>query len=148
MQVRVLTEADVAALGKFLLSTFAAEHSFAGRRTTEVNVDRAHAYVIRHVTIGKAWVVEDDDGIAGSLSVIRCRHWWSDDEYLSDGWFYVCPQKRASRAAVLLLRAAEAFASGMMLKIDVSHAADLDAKDRFFGRMGFARCGASYAKEC
>jgi GNAT superfamily N-acetyltransferase len=141
------TEADAVSVGMFLFETFAQEHSFAGRKTEKVNGHRGYAHIWQHLERGAVWVVEDHDGIAGSIAVMKRKHWWSDGEYLADGWFYVRPEKRASRAALLLIRAAEQFAGGTMLKIELSHSEDLNRKDAFFRKMGFARMGASYAKE-
>lgn len=141
------TEEAAAEVGLFLYDTFAKEHDFGGVPTDGINGDRAYAYIWRHINHA-AWVAVDGEGIAGTISLSPRKLWWCDTEYWGDGWFYVRPEKRRSRAAVLLLKAAEAFAreTGKPLAVNVWHSADLERKDAFFRRMGFAALGGFYIK--
>lgn len=151
MKVRRLdnTEADAMAVGLFLKDTFAAEHRFGTMATTTLDLGRCWAHITRILNRGAVWVIDDDEGIAGSISVLPNQLWWSSTVYLNDGWFYVRPEKRDSRAAILLLKAASDYAAaqGLPLAITVFHAVDLVRKDAFFRRMGFEPLGGTYLKE-
>lgn len=151
MRIRQIekSQSDAEAVGWFLLNTFATEFMFGSMHTGPVNIERAWPHVWQVVDEGAVWVTEDDHGITGSIAIVPKRLWWTDFDYFSDGWLYVDPNKRGSRAAIMLIDAAVDHAedNGMPLRIDVTHNEDLEMKDRFFFRKGFARVGGYYMKE-
>ncbi len=151
MKIRRLDADKVEAvkLSVFLRDTFGAEFHFGSRTFPEFSEGRSWAYIWPHFTHGAVWAVEDDEGYAGTISLSKKCHWWSDKEYLADGWFYVRPEKRNSRAAIMLMNAASEFAKeqGLPVSITLSLADDLDRKDAFLRRFGFERLGATYLKE-
>lgn len=143
------TEQSAVDVGMFLFETFAREHNFAGIEHGRVNAERAYAYIWDALTNGAVWLVRDEDGIAGSISLTPRQLWWTDTDYWGDGWFYVRPDKRTTKAAFMLLGAAEDFCrqTGKPLSICVWNAEEVDRKDRFLRRMGFIGLGGFYVKE-
>lgn len=110
------------------------------------NPERMFRYIAHHVTNGASFVAERDGVIVGATCGAPVHYWFSDERYVSEGYFYVVPEARPSRAAVLLLRALQGYADnlGIPLKIGVTSGNDLDRKDRFFERHGMTRIGGMY----
>ena len=112
--------------------------------------DRAWAHVHRHRRKGAVWLAIGGDGeIAGSLSLSVDELWWTDREFLRDGWFYVRPEKRGTTAAVLLLHEAEKYAKERCLPlfVNVFHSGDPERAAKFLTRMGFTALGGTFIQE-
>lgn len=91
--------------------------------------------------------VTDAGEIAGALALDDDAPRYSSEVALWDIGFYVSPEHRNSRAAVLLRDGAKAIAQdmGLPLFLGVSSGLDLERVDKFFTRAGFQRLGALYA---
>ena len=140
------SEENALLVGSFLFETFAQEHRFGGE-TVPVNPQRAYETIWRMLKHGVVWVAEDGDRIVGSLSIERDRLWWSDTDILVDGWFYIRPDSRDPTLALRLIREARTFADGTPLCIRVFNADDVDRKDAFLRKIGFAPMGGIYLME-
>ncbi len=103
--------------------------------------------IAKHLLIG----VETETGeLAGAVALDDEPPRYSSAQSLWDIGFYVRPEYRRSRAAVLLRDAAVAIAAdmGLPLFLGVSSGTDLDRKGKFFTRAGFQPIGAVYLKRC
>lgn len=151
MQLARLPAAEQCAVevGAFLFDTFAREVKFGGADISVINGERAYRYIWEALSEGAVWVVRDGTGIVGSISLMPRVLWWTDTEFWGDGWFYVRPDRRTSKAAFTLLRAAETFAreTEKPLSICVWHADEVERKDRFLRRLGYTALGGLYVKD-
>lgn len=141
-------EGAVARIGMFLNDTFAKEFSFGGLQTGKIEGRKAYNFIWRNLATGGVWIARDGDRIIGSIALYRTTLWWSDTEYLKDGWLYVVPEHRNAGTAIALLRAAEAYAmdEGLPLVLTVMNSEGLDRKTRFLAKMGYAPVGGLYLK--
>ena len=142
--VRRAGEADVPAIADFLIDRFHAEYA---DRLPPVNERRVLGQVHHYATQGAVFLWEDG-GICGTISGVPRAYWFSDAEYIDEGWFYVAPDCRG-RPAFHLLRALADYADEMGLPAWASATMgdDVERKDRLFARYGFARVGGVYRKE-
>lgn len=100
------------------------------------------------ISKGGAAVVVEDGEIIGSVGVGPKQTWFSNYIFLGDYWFYVTPDKRASRAAVMLKKTAFEFAEkvGLDLVFAVFSIENAERKSKFFARdMTFL--GGAFVKE-
>lgn len=150
MQVERLpeTEESVARVGLFLADTFAREFSFGGMKGEKTEGRKAYNFIWKNLATGGVWVIEGGGKIVGSIALYRTTLWWSDTEYLKDGWLYVLPEYRNAQTAIALLRTAEAYArdEGLPLVLTVMNSEGLDRKTRFLSKMGYAQVGGLYLK--
>jgi len=140
--VRAATVLDEDAIF-FMLLDMAKENS-----KHRVSVSKSIATIRECITIGGCAVAEDNGKIIGSVGVSPQSPWYSNDKFLGDSWFYVVPEKRGSRAAILLKRAVQEFANriGMDLVLAVFSITDAERKSKFFARdMKFL--GGAYVHE-
>ena len=144
------TSGEAVRVARFLLETFAKEHKFGSQATTSIHTDRAWAHVHGIVEKGAVWLAIGGDGeIAGSLSLSVDELWWTDREFLRDGWFYVRPEKRGTTAACCLLDEAEKYAKELRLPlvVNVFHSGDPERAAKFLTRMGFTALGGTFIQE-
>lgn len=144
------TEADAVRVGRFLLETFAREHRFGSATTESINPDRSWDHIWRLLRDGAVWVVTDDDReIAGSISVAPTQLWWTDREYLQDGWFYVRPERRNTFAGLMLLSVAEDYARQKKspLVIGVFNSGMAEIVGKLMMRRGYSLLGGTYVRE-
>ncbi len=144
VEIRRATKDDFEGLSDLLCGLFHAEH-MAGPVGFPLNLAKAWAHILRVLEKGVVIVAVRDGEIVGSIGLIEEEPWWSADKMTADAWFYVAPSARSSRAARELLKAADAERKAPLI-IGVFNAADLERKDFFFRRQGFAPLGAWYVK--
>jgi N-acetylglutamate synthase-like GNAT family acetyltransferase len=146
MIIRKAVETDVPAIVSILTGQFHEE--FAGTLPS-FNLEKVFKHVIYATRHGRVLLAEDGGEIIGSLGFYIESQWYSDDPFFCDLWFYVSRHKRASRAAVELLKSYKSCAeeAGLPATVGVATADDLVRKDRFFERMGFKRLGGFYRRE-
>ena len=133
----------------FLLITrdFANEHSMGKLSAATHNVQKGLLWGVKNIECG-AWVVEDDDGkVLGSIGIHKTSPWYSDEEYLADGWFYVLPEYRKSGVGQMLLNAAIEFAKdqNLPLIVGVFNMDDTGKKIEIMNRMGLKLIGGLFA---
>ena len=104
-------------------------------------------YVGSHLNNGAVFIVRDKDGnLGGVITGMESSPWFSTRRHIAEGVFFVAPEMRQSRAAVLLLKALRQYAAdkGMALMCGVSCGDDLERKDKFFAIQGMERIGGIY----
>ena len=140
--VRMATVQDEDAIF-FMLLDMAKENS-----KHPVSVSKSIATIQEVTAIGGGAVAELDGEIIGSVGVSLQSPWYSNAQFLGDSWFYVKPENRRSRAAILLKKAAHEFADnvGLDLVLAVFSIHDADRKSKFFAR-GMKHLGGAYVYE-
>lgn len=104
-------------------------------------------YVGNHINNGVVFVVRNGAGeLGGVITGMEASPWFSTRRHISEGVFFVAPEMRQSRAAVLLLKALKQYAADkdMLLMCGVSCGDDLERKDKFFALQGMERIGGIY----
>jgi GNAT superfamily N-acetyltransferase len=99
--------------------------------------------VAKHLVIG----AETETGeLVGAIALDDEAPRYSTARALWDIGFYVSPEHRRSRAAIMLRDAAIAIAAdmGLPLFLGVTTGTDLDRKGKFLTRAGFEPIGATY----
>ena len=113
-----------------------------------IDRDKTYERVLWLMQNGLVLVCMDDDQVevVGSLGLEEVEPWYTRMKVLSDVWFYVKPEWRASRLAKEMLGVAKKVAddSGLPLQFSVSHGFDLGRKDAWFKRNGFESVGGIY----
>lgn len=133
----------------FLLIThsFANEHSMGRLSASNHNVEKGLLWGIKNIECG-AWIVEDDNGkVLGTIGLHRTSPWYSDEEYLADGWFYVLPEYRKTGVGKMLLDAAVDFAKqqNLPLIVGVFNMDDTGKKIEIMNKMGLKLIGGLFA---
>ncbi len=95
------------------------------------------------------FVAIDKGEIVGALVLAFDTLWWIDEWFLIDIAFYVDPEKRATKAASMLINKGKDLAKqlGLPLQISVTYGTDLDRKEKFLLRKGFKKIGGNYVME-
>ncbi len=142
MNVRTAVEADEDAIFMMLLG-MAAENS-----KQPVAPGKALKTVCKVIKEGGAFVVELDGKIIGSVGVGPKSAWFTDYVFLGDYWFYVIPEWRNSRAAVMLKKAAFEYAdkADQDIVFAVFSIEDAERKSRFFAK-GMTFLGSAFVRE-
>ena len=142
MNIRMATEADEDAIFTLLLG-MAEENS-----KHPVAAEKALKTIIQVIGQGGVFVVEEDGKIIGSVGVGPRSGWFTDYVFLGDYWFYVIPERRNSRAAIMLKKAAFKYADSVKLDIvfAVFSIEDAERKSRFFAK-GMTFLGSAFVRE-
>lgn len=110
-------------------------------------VARLAMYVIGE---GGALVAEKDGKIIGLIAGMVSEHWFSEDKIATDLTFFIVPEERKKgRAALMLVRAFEAWAESKGARHIVpgtSTQLDADGTARFYEKLGYERTGYQFAK--
>ena len=97
---------------------------------------------------GLVFVSIKDNKIQGSIAGQICADWWSEEKYIGDVWFYVFKDQRKSDVAKKLIQTYIKTAKDAKMKLRLGHvfSADIDRKDNFYKRLGFAKAGSIYVE--
>lgn len=147
MFVHAATPDDMRPLIEFLIGRFHAEFS---EWFPAVSVDKVISYVGNLIENGVVFIAANDQGeILGVLSGIVSSYWFSDEKMVQDGFFYVAPEHRGTRAASALLKSLKAWANmkGMDLHCSTISGGDVEKRDKFYDRNGLTRIGGIYRKK-
>ena len=150
MHIRKLTtsDEDFRKVFDFLLENFAPEHKM-GRLSAAIDLHLKKALTWVALNIKEAaFVVEDDDGkVVGSIGLNRTSPWYSDAEYIADGWIYVLPEHRKSGVAGMLVDKAKEFAEEkeLPLIIGIFSKEDAIAKAGIMNKLGLITVGGLFA---
>lgn len=142
-----VNERDIDRIFLVITRDFANEHSMGKLSASNHNVEKGLLWGIKNIECG-AWVVEDAAGkVLGTIGVHRTSPWYSDEEYLADGWFYVLPEYRKTGVGKMLLDAAIEFAKEqkMPLIVGVFNMDDTGKKIEIMNRMGLKLIGGLFA---
>ena len=115
----------------FMLLDMAAENSHH-----KVSVGKSILAIRNIILVSGAFVAVEDDKIIGSVGVSPQSPWYSNDKFLGDSWFYVEPERRGGRTAILLKNAVQNLAdkTGLDLVLAVFSIVDAERKSKFFAR--------------
>jgi hypothetical protein len=136
---------DVSAITAMLIEM----HNNAEIKLTKVNTEKLVNKINEALHRGVVFVVQKDNEILGSIGGAVVSDWWSDEQHLSDLWFYVSPTARKSKAAALLSKDFIKTAKEVKLPVRLGHvfSGDLDRKDKFFERLGMSKAGSLYVED-
>ena len=135
---------DITDLARLLIDM----HASSGLALPPLNMTKVLQAVWECEQSGIVFVAEreTDGGLTGAIGIVETPHWFSDETFLTDRFYYVRQEDRASGAAVGLLNAAKKYASILQkpLSVAVWNGEDVERKDRFFERKGMRRVGGIY----
>ena len=148
MNVRQLNsdESDLKKVLDLLVAHFVPEHKMGPLSAINVNLEKGVQWVIYNV--GQvAFGVEDEGKLVGSLGLHRTTPWYSDSEYLADGWFYVLPEYRKTGVGKMLIDEAKKFAeeAKLPLIIGVFTSEDANTKAQVMQKLGLTMVGGMFA---
>ncbi len=149
MHIRQLTtsEEDFKKVVDFLIENFVPEHKMGKLSASNLNLKKALGWVIFNIKEA-AFVVEDNDGkVVGSIGLNRTSPWYSDAEYIADGWLYVLQEYRKSGVAGMLIDKAKEFAEEKKLPliIGIFSKEDPIAKADIMNKLGLITVGGLFA---
>jgi len=129
-----------------LVEHFVPEHKMGPLSAINVNLEKGVKWVIYNVS-EMAFGVEDGGKLVGSLGLHRTSPWYSDSEYLADGWFYVLPEYRKTGVGKMLIDAAKKYAAeaNLPLIIGVFTSEDAETKTKVMQKMGMTMVGGMFA---
>ena len=148
MNVRQLNsdESDLKKVLDLLVAHFVPEHKMGPLSAINVNLEKGVQWVIYNV--GQvAFGVEDEGKLVGSLGLHRTTPWYSDSEYLADGWFYVLPEYRKTGVGKMLIDEAKKFAeeAKLPLIVGVFTSEDANTKAQVMQKLGLTMVGGLFA---
>lgn len=139
-------EDDLKKVVELLAGHFVPEHKMGPLSAINVNLDKGVRWVVFNVN-QMAFGVEDEGKLVGSLGLHRTSPWYSDSEYLADGWFYVLPKYRKTGVGKMLIDEAKKFAeeAKLPLIIGVFTSEDADTKAQVMQKLGLTMVGGLFA---
>jgi GNAT superfamily N-acetyltransferase len=149
MIIRQLTTSteDLEKVIKLLVGHFVPEHKMGPLSAINVNLEKGVKWVVFNVDQMAFGVMNDEGQLVGSLGLHRTSPWYSDSEYLADGWFYVLPEYRKTGVGKMLIDEAKKFANEVKLPliIGVFTSEDAETKAQVMQKMGMAMVGGLFA---
>tara|TARA_R110002020_G_scaffold46645_4_gene132735 strand:+ start:249 stop:683 length:435 start_codon:yes stop_codon:yes gene_type:complete len=122
-------------------------------KETELYVPTINSYklvdkVNNIIHSGIVLVATEENQLQGSIGGTISTDWWSDEQYLSDLWFYVYKDYRKSNIAKNLIADFIKIGKEAKMKIRLGHifSGDLDRKDKFYERLGLVKAGSTYVE--
>lgn len=149
MNIRQLgnNEGDLKKLLELLIGHFVPEHKMGPLSAINVNIEKGMKWVILNLDY-MTWGIEDENGrLIGSLGLYKTSPWYSDSEYLADGWFYVLPEYRKTGVGKMLIEQAKQFAkeANLPLIIGVFTNEDTETKTQVMRKLGMTTVGGLFA---
>tara|TARA_R110000744_G_scaffold262857_2_gene377380 strand:- start:230 stop:673 length:444 start_codon:yes stop_codon:yes gene_type:complete len=144
MEVRWASPFEISAIVALLVVM----HEEAEENLTPVNTHKTFSQVNEIIHQGICLVAFDGGKIVGTIGGKQVKDWWSDQTHVGDYWFYVAKDKRASKAALLLVKEFMKISKKIFPKdkIRLAHvfSGDCSRKDNFFERLGFKKAGTVF----
>lgn len=139
-------ESDLKKIVELLAGHFVPEHKMGPLSAINVNLEKGIQWVVFNVN-QMAFGVEDEGKLVGSVGLHRTSPWYSDSEYLADGWFYVLPEYRKTGVGKMLIDAAKKFAeeAKLPLIVGVFTSEDADTKAQVMQKLGLSMVGGLFA---
>lgn len=144
MKIERASLTELSEVVSFLIGKFHAEYA---DQLPPADYGKVVLYIGEHINRGVVFLCRSDAGeLVGLIAGMVSSPWFSTQKHVSEGVFFVLPEARGSRAAVLLINALKGFAfeQQMRLYAGVTIGQDLESKDRFFDRNGLERIGGIY----
>ena len=144
MEIRWASPFEISTIVALLVTM----HEEAEIKLTPVNTEKTFSQVNEIIHRGICLVAVDDGEIVGTIGGKQIKDWWSDETHVGDYWFYVSKDKRASRAALMLVK--EFISTSKKFfpldKIRLAHIFSGDGlrKDKFFERLGLKKAGTVF----
>lgn len=137
---------DLKKIIDLLVTHFVPEHKMGPLSAINVNLEKGIRWVVFNVN-QMAFGVEEDGKLVGTLGLHRTSPWYSDSEYLADGWFYVLPEYRKTGVGKMLIDEAKKFAEEVKLPliIGVFTSEDADTKAQVMQKLGLTMVGGLFA---
>jgi len=138
---------DLEKVIELLVSHFVPEHKMGPLSAINVNLEKGVKWVMYNVDQMAFGVMNDEGRLVGSLGLHRTSPWYSDSEYLTDGWFYVLPEYRKTGVGKMLIDEAKKFADQIKLPliIGVFTSEDVETKVKVMQKMGMTMVGGLFA---
>ncbi len=144
MEVRWASPFELSAIVALLVTM----HEEAETKLTPVSTEKTFSQVNEIIHRGICLVAVDGGKIIGTIGGKQVKDWWSDQTHVGDYWFYVAKDKRASRAAMVLVKEFMRISKKVFPddKIRLAHifSGDCARKDKFFERLGLKKAGAVF----
>ena len=139
-------EADLKKIVDLLVIHFVPEHKMGPLSAINVNIEKGLKWVVFNVN-QMAFGVEEDGRLIGTIGLHRTSPWYSDSEYLADGWFYVLPEYRKTGVGKMLIDEAKKFAEEVKLPliIGVFTSEDATTKAQVMQKLGLTMVGGLFA---
>lgn len=139
-------EEDLKKVINLLVTHFVPEHKMGPLSAINVNLEKGVQWVVFNVN-QMAFGVEENGKLVGTLGLHRTSPWYSDSEYLADGWFYVLPEYRKTGVGKMLIDEAKKFAEEVKLPliIGVFTSEDADTKAQVMKKLGLTTVGGLFA---
>ena len=139
-------ESDLKKIVELLAGHFVPEHKMGPLSAINVNLEKGIQWVVFNVN-QMAFGVEDEGKLVGSIGLHRTSPWYSDSEYLADGWFYVLPEYRKTGVGKMLIDEAKKFAeeAKLPLIIGVFTSEDATTKAQVMQKLGLTMVGGLFA---
>jgi len=137
---------DLKKIIDLLVTHFVPEHKMGPLSAINVNLEKGVQWVVFNVN-QMAFGVEEDGKLVGTLGLHRTSPWYSDSEYLADGWFYVLPEYRKTGVGKMLIDEAKKFAEEVKLPliIGVFTSEDATTKAQVMQKLGLTMVGGLFA---
>ena len=147
-RIRKLTDApkDFKNVVDFVVQNFVPEHDMGVLSASNLNLEKGMKWVLFNIREA-VFIVEDDGKLIGTIGLNKTSPWYSDAEYLTDGWFYVLPQYRKKGVAGILIEAAKDYAKEKSLPLIVGVFSKEDAlgKAGIMNKLGLITVGGLFA---
>ena len=139
-------EEDLKKIIDLLVMHFVPEHKMGPLSAINVNLEKGLKWVLFNVN-QMAFGVEEDGRLIGTIGLHRTSPWYSDSEYLADGWFYVLPEYRKTGVGKMLIDEAKKFAEEVKLPliIGVFTSEDATTKAQVMQKLGLTMVGGLFA---
>ena len=148
MNIRQLKndEEDLKKIIDLLVTHFVPEHKMGPLSAINVNLEKGVQWVVYNAN-QMVFGVEEDGKLVGTLGLHRTSPWYSDSEYLADGWFYVLPEYRKTGVGKMLIDEAKKFAeqTKLPLIVGVFTSEDANTKAQVMQKLGLTMVGGLFA---
>lgn len=140
-------------IADFLAENFWTEHTLSGDGSPEIEWGRASNHINHFLFKGIVYNVLDGDRIIGSIAVAPDDYWWSAEQYIGDGWFYVLPEYRNLKDQTppshLLMDAVIEYAKEQdkPLILGIFNLDGVERAKKLFNKKGFHQIGGMYYRK-
>ena len=140
-------------IADFLSKHFWKEHSLSDKESPKIDWSRASAHINHFLFEGVVYNVLDGDTIIGSIAAAPDAYWWSAEQYIGDGWFYVMPEYRNIKDQTppshLLIDAIIEYAKRQdkPLILGIFNLDGVERAKKLFIKKGFHQIGGMYYKD-